>query len=101
MVQPKRIGIAWIRYESGHYVGSMEGDREGRAVVNCTTLLSPPSLHPSEMLPLEEVTQEALVATVDIELLHRRLGHMERHVECVMLSVTRAQPRTVRGLLST
>ena len=28
------------------------------------------------LLPAEEVAEEALVAAVDMELLHRRLGHM-------------------------
>ena len=40
------------------------------------TVLPPPSLHSSELLLVEEDTGEALVAVVDIELLHRRLGYM-------------------------
>ena len=64
--------------ESGHYVESMYEDGEGGAVVNCRTLPSPPSPRSPLLLPMEEVAYEALVATVDIELLHRRLGHMRK-----------------------
>lgn len=75
-VQMKRIRIESIENESGQYVGSTEEDEEGRAVVKCRTLLPPPSLLPSELLLVEVVAKEALAALVDIELLHRRLGHM-------------------------
>lgn len=39
VVQPQRIGTEWIQNESGQYVGNMDECGEGRAVVNCKTLL--------------------------------------------------------------
>lgn len=36
----------------------------------------PPSLSPSEILSVEEDAFEVMVAIVDIELQHRRMGHM-------------------------
>ena len=58
----------------------MTEDAEGRAMVECTTLLPPfssPSQSLPEMLPIEETIVEVMVAAVDIELLHRRKGHIE------------------------
>ena len=54
----------------------MEVDAEGGAVVSGKTLLPPIPPLPSMSLLAEEVAEEALVASVDMELLHRRLGHM-------------------------
>lgn len=77
--QHQKIRREWIENESGEYVGSMTEDGEGRAIADCRTLLPPllpPSLSPSEMLPMEENVDEVMVAVVDIELLHRRMGHI-------------------------
>lgn len=57
----------------------MNDDEEGKAMVEYMALI-PPSPYPS-MLPLEvahvhEATKEVMVATVEVELLHRRMGHM-------------------------
>jgi len=74
--QPQRIGTEWIQSEAGRYVGSMDVDGEGRSVLNCMTMLPPPSSPPVMLLPVEFVPEEVLVAAVELELLHRRLGHM-------------------------
>ena len=44
--------------------------------MNCTTLLPPFSPPPPMLLPINEEKEDVLTAVVDIELLHRRLGHM-------------------------
>lgn len=79
MEQPKKIGTEWILSENGKYVGSMSEDDEGRAVVDCRTLL-PPSPYPSlfllEMAPVQEAGEEVMVTAVAVELLHRRMGRM-------------------------
>ena len=66
---PERIGREWIRRENGKYVGSVTEDEEGRAVVDYTTLLpsspSPsPSLFPLEMAPVQEASEEVMVAAI-------------------------------------
>ena len=76
VVQKNKIGIEWIQNENGRFVGSMSEDDEGRAVVNCTTLLPPFCSPPPMLLPINEEEEEVLTAALDIELLHRRLGHM-------------------------
>ena len=76
LVQQQQIGAEWIQNEGGQFVGSLEEDVEGRAVVNCKTLLPPIPPLLSSLLPVEKVAEEAHVAAVDLELLHRRLGHM-------------------------
>ena len=54
--------------EKGQFVGSMSEDGVGRTVVNCRTLL--PSFCPPLpiLMPVKEVSEEALVAVVDIGL---------------------------------
>ena len=59
-------------------MGSMSEDDEGRAVVNCTTLLPLLCSPPPMLLPINEEEEEALTGAVDTELPHRRLGHMEK-----------------------
>ena len=51
----------------------MEEDEEGRALVNCKTVLPPIPPLPSRVLPAAEAAEEALVVAVNM---HRRLGHM-------------------------
>ena len=76
-VVPKhKIVVEWIQNGKGRFVGSMSEDDEGRAVVKCTTLLPPFSPPPPMLLPINEENEEVLTAAVDIDLLHRRLGHM-------------------------
>ena len=72
----QQIGKDWIQKASGQFVGSMEVDAEGRAVVDGKTLLPPIPFLTSMLPPVEELAEEAFVAAVDMELLHRRLGHM-------------------------
>ena len=68
--------MEWIQNEKGRFVGSMSEDEEGRAVVNSNILLPPICPPPPMLLPIDEEEGEAMVAAVDIDLLHRRLGHM-------------------------
>ena len=77
--QSHRIGTEWIQNESGEYIDGMTRDGEGRAIVDYRFLVPPSS--PSyfflpEMLFDEKVAEEVMVAEVDFELLHRRIGHM-------------------------
>ena len=76
IVQPQPIGTDWIQSEEGLFVGSMCVDQEGRAVVNCRTLLPLPSPSIQILLPVKAIEEEVQIAAVDIGLLHRRLGHM-------------------------
>ena len=70
VVQQQNIGTEWIQNERGRFVGSMSEDGEGRAVFNCKTLLPLVSPPPPMLLPIKEEDEEAMVAAVDIELLH-------------------------------
>ena len=64
----------------------MKQDSEGRVVIDCTTLLPKSAAFPTEMVkiggerveePREVVKEEeALVAALDVRVLHRRVGHL-------------------------
>ena len=79
---PFKIGRAWIQNEEGEYLGNISENAVGRGVVDCKTLLPPFSSSPlrspslSKMLPAEVAVEEAMVDAVDMELLHRRMGHL-------------------------
>ena len=64
-------------------------DSEGRAVIDCTTLLSDGATFPAELVKIggerveepvevvmEEEKEEALVAALDVKVLHKRVGHL-------------------------
>ena len=67
----------------------MKEDSEGRVVIDCTTLLPDCAAFPAETVEVggekseepeevakEEEKEEALVAAIDVKVLHRRVGHL-------------------------
>ena len=67
----------------------MKDDLEGRAVMDCTTLLPDSATFPTKVVKIggerveelvevvkEEKKEEAFVAALDVSLLHRRVGHL-------------------------
>ena len=67
----------------------MKEDSEGRAIIECTTLLSDCAAFPAEVVEIggekveepeevatEEKNEEALVAAIDVKVLHKRVGHL-------------------------
>ena len=67
----------------------MKEDSEGRVVIDCTTLGPDCATFPAETMEVggekseepeevakEEEKEEALVAEIDVKVLHRRVGHL-------------------------
>ena len=67
----------------------MKEDSEGRAVIECTTVLPDSAAFPAEVVKIggeraeepvevvkEEKKEEALVVALDVRVLHKRVGHL-------------------------
>ena len=83
--QGDQLGTQWVRNPQGEFFIGMKEDSEGRVVINCTTLLPDSAAFPAEVVkiggerveePVEVVKEEALVATLDVRVVHTRVGHL-------------------------
>ena len=84
-----QLGNHWVRNPNGECFMGMKEDSEGRAVIECTTLLPDCAAFPAEVVEVggervedlvemvkEEKKEEAFVATLDVKVLHRRVVHL-------------------------
>ena len=87
--QGEKLGTQWVRNHEGDFFMGMNEDSEGRPIIDCTTL--PPDSKPSqqkwwrsrgrkwrsqERWLKKEKNEEALVAALDVKVLHKRVGHL-------------------------
>ena len=85
--QSDQLGTRWGRNPQGEFFMGMKEDSEGRAIIDRTTLLPDSAAFPPEVVKIgrerveepgevvkEEKKEEALVAALDVKVLHKRVG---------------------------